>query len=220
MRNPQVWHHSAFMFCPAALGQAVGKQTLDAVPSTALSTLSADAFAIILKGLRGDHVLCGAQLELAEGTHPFPRWLSWPSFFPQETCDMLNTSQPCGAEQEKAQETNWALMVSIPPSFLPTFTSVWIKRRISLEYIPGTFPGNWEQKPLNRILFWAMRFAVPRFSFKMLVVDGWLASPRRGEAWLLWEGFDDGVIWSRNKGPRCCNLCCSLTPVLWTLCLP
>lgn len=64
------------MFCPAALGQAVGKQTLDAVPSTALSTLSADAFAIILKGLRGDHVLCGAQLELAEGTHPFPRWLS------------------------------------------------------------------------------------------------------------------------------------------------
>lgn len=60
MRNPQVWHHSAFMFCPAALRQAVRKQTLDSVPSTTLSTLSAVAFAIHLKGL-GDYVLCGVE---------------------------------------------------------------------------------------------------------------------------------------------------------------
>lgn len=56
MRNPQVQHRSAFVFSPAALRQAVGKQTLHSVPSTTLSSLSADAFVIV-----GDNVLCEAE---------------------------------------------------------------------------------------------------------------------------------------------------------------
>lgn len=59
MRNPQVQHRSAFVFSPAA----VGKQTLHSVPSTTLSSLSADAFVIV-----GDNVLCEA-----EGSTPSAR---------------------------------------------------------------------------------------------------------------------------------------------------
>lgn len=59
-------------------------------------------------------------------------------------------------------------------------------------------PWQLGQNPLNKI-FCSMRFAVLRFSFKMLVVNGWLASPRRRGTWLLWKGFDHGVIWSRNN---------------------
>lgn len=118
----------------------------------------------------------------------------------------------------------YLLLALDPGRWCPTFEwdSVCIKW-ISLESdIAGIFPGSWEQKPLNKILFWAVRFAVPRFSFKMLVFNSWLASPRRGETWLLWKGFDHGVIWSRIKelvpGAIICAACL-LTPVLWTLCL-
>lgn len=45
-------------------------------------------------------------------------------------------SQPCGARQEKAQETNWVIEQGTP-SFLPTFTTVWIKWRINLPWQLG-----------------------------------------------------------------------------------
>lgn len=131
MRNPQVWHHSAFMFCPEA---GNGETDTWFCSLNSFVHLSADAFAIILKGLSGDNVLCGAEgctpsagavlraVILSQGVYP-----DLPS---PHSC--WTSHSPVGLDKKKhrklAGSEKRACMVSIPPCFLSTFTSVWLKR--------------------------------------------------------------------------------------------
>jgi len=140
-----------------------------------LSSLPADASVVNLKGVSSD----GGAVMVRGGSTPSVRGVQravipFQSGYPDPLSSPRHS--PVGLGSKRHREPDWLRDESTHGlNTCPASASFggWIKHRIPWDCIPGIFPGNWEQKLLSQILFWAMGFAGPRLSFKTLVVSGW-----------------------------------------------